>query len=142
MGIMCMAVNDHGFFVPHGPTLNLVCRPMGGPAGITATIMMAIYYLPLTIYALVAGIFSVILPYKYCRRREKFVPSVRRFLVFSCVWIILIDLMVAVGFVELIRYDLGDYINHYVVFGLTFLTGLMTVVFIYWTRKVNKYPRL
>lgn len=125
-----------------GLNLNLICRPMGGPAGISASITIFIYCFPLTIYFLVAGFYSLLLPYKYYRRREKFILSARRFLVFSCVWIILMDVMIAVGFVEMVRWDLGDYMNKFIVFPLTALAALMTVVFFYWTRKVNKFLHL
>jgi hypothetical protein len=52
------------------------------------------------------------------------------------------DVMIAVGFVEMVRWDLGDYMNKFIVFPLTALAALMTVVFFYWTRKVNKFLHL
>ena len=126
------------FCVPTGLTINLLRHSIGGPRGIVASFAMNMYYQLLTEYLLVAGIYSVILFYRYYRRREKFITSARRFLMYSCVWIVIMDVMVALGFVEFVRWNLDAYMNIPVVVVLTCLAGLMTVFFIYWTRQVYK----
>lgn len=124
------------FCVPTGLTINLLNHPIGGPRGIVFSITLTMYYLLLTVYLLVAAIYSVILLYKYYRRRDKFITSARRFLMFSCVWIIVVDVMIASGFVDLVKWNMGAIMNLPVVFALTTIAALMTGVFIYWTRKV------
>lgn len=124
------------FCVPTGLTINLLSRRIAGPGGIAASITLTMYYQLLTVYLLVAAIYSVILLQKYYRRRDKFLTSARRFLMFSSVWIVLMDVMIAIGFVDFVRWNLDAYMNIPVVVALTCLAGLMTVFFIYWTRQV------
>lgn len=128
------------FCVPTGFNINLLSRSIGGPGGIAASIAITMYYLLLTVYLLVAGIYSVILLYRYYRRREKFIISARRFLTFSCVWIVIMDVMIVLGFVEFVRWHLDSYMNLPVVFSLAAFAVLMTGVFFYWIKQT--YNRL
>lgn len=128
------------FCVPTEFNINLLSRSIGGPGGIAASIAITMYYLLLTVYLLVAGIYSVILLYRYYRRRENFIISARRFLTFSCVWIVIMDVMIVLGFVEFVRWHLDSYMNLPVVFSLAAFAVLMTGVFFYWIKQT--YNRL
>ena len=127
------------FCVPTGFNINLLSGPIGGPGGIAASITMTMYYLLLTVYLLVAGIYSVILLYRYYRRRETFITSARRFLMFSCVWIVIMDVMIVLGFVDFFRWDLNSIMNLPVVFSLVAFAVLMTGVFFYWIIRIYKH---
>lgn len=130
------------FFVPTGLNINVLSHSIGGPAGISAAIALSVFYLLLTIYLFVAGIYSVILPYRYYRRREIFVSTTRKFLTFSNMWVIIVDVLILLGFVEYARWNLENYMNLPVIFSLTGFTILMTCVFFYWTDRLYKYENL
>ena len=69
--------------VPTGINLNLLNRPIGGPPGIAIQAGMIPCMILVLAYIGVACVYTIILPYKYCKLSVSFLGSARRFLIFS-----------------------------------------------------------
>lgn len=127
---------------PIGMKINMLTDPMGGPPGIAFQLAM----IPLAVlffsYICVAGIYTIVLPCKFFKRSDKFISSVRRFLVYSVMVLSMLDLIVVSGLIEFIRWERFFLLNIPVVLGLTVFAFIMTTVFIYWTFRIYKHQNL
>ena len=124
--------------VPVGVNLNLLTHPVGGPPAIAMQAGLIPCVILLFAYFCVAGIYTIILPYKYYKKSDSFLSSVRRFSIFSILLLLIMDLVVVAGLIEVIRWNYIDILNLPVVVGLTLLSFIMTGVFLYWTIKIYK----
>lgn len=121
---------------PIGMKINMLTNPMGGPPGIAfqlAMIPLAVLFLS---YNCVAGIYTIVLPCKLFKRSDKFINSVRRFLVYGVMVLSMLDLIILSGLIEFIRWERFFLLNIPVVLGLTVFAFIMTTVFIYWTVRI------
>lgn len=141
-GIIIELILAFLIFVPTGINFDLLSRPVGGPPGIAIQAgMIPCVILALT-YVAVACVYTVILPYKYCKRSVSFLSSARRFLIFSTVLFLILDFIALAGWIEFIRWDYFHILNLPVVLSLTGFVFTMTVVFLYWTIRIYRYQKL
>lgn len=128
--------------VPIGINLNLFTRPIGGPPGIAIQAGLIPCVILMIAYFCMAGIYTIILPYKYFKKSNSFLSSVRRFSIFSVLLLLLLNLILIGGWIEFIRWNYVDLLNLPVVVGLTGLSFIMTFAFLYWTIKIYKEQQI
>lgn len=118
--------------------LNLLTQPIGGPRGIAFQAGMLPCVIILFAYSCVAFLYSIILPCKYFNGSGSFLDATRRFLIFSVLSLLMLDLLVILGWIEFILWDYIYLLNIPVVAGLTAFVLIMTSVFLYWAVKIYK----
>ncbi len=128
--------------VPTGINLNLLNRPIGGPPGIAIQAGMIPCMILALAYIAVACVYTIILPYKYCKLSISFLGSVRRFLIFSILTFSMLGFIAIVGWVEFIRWDYVYILNLPVVLSLTGFVFMMTGLFLYWTIRVYRQQQI
>lgn len=128
--------------VPTGINLNLLNRPIGGPPGIAIQAGMIPCMILALAYIAVACVYTVILPYKYCKSSSTFLDSARRFLIFSTLLLLVLDFIAFIGWTEFIRWNYVDILNLTVVLSLTGFVFMMTSLFLYWTIRVYRQQQI
>ena len=128
--------------VPTGINLNLLNRPIGGPPGIAIQAGMIPCMILVLAYIGVACVYTVILPYKYCKSSSTFLNSAWRFLIFSTLLLLVLDFIAFIGWTEFIRWNYVDILNLPVVLCLTLFVLTMTCIFLYWTIRVYRHQQL
>lgn len=118
--------------------LNLLTRPIGGPRGIAFQAGMLPCVILMLAYFCVAFLYSIILPCKFLNGSCSFLDSTRRFLTFSILTFLILDILVVLGWIEFILWDYMYLLNIPVVAGLTALVFIMTSVFLYWAVLIYK----
>ena len=118
--------------------LNLLTRPIGGPRGIAFQAGMLPCAILMFAYLCVAFLYSIILPCKFLNGSCSFLDSTRRFLTFSIITFLILDILVFLGWLEFILWDYMYLLNVPVVAGLTALVFIMTSVFLYWAVLIYK----
>lgn len=122
--------------------INLLSRPIGGPAGMVAGLVMLKFELMFLAYLLIAAIYSIILPYKYYKKTCEFVNSTRKFLKFSVIYLTILDALIIYQWYDCVRWNLIDSLNTPVLIPLTVFSLIVTGVFIFWMIKVNQYQNV
>jgi hypothetical protein len=82
------------FVIALGLSLNLLSHPIGGPAGFVAGFVMLKFELMFSAYLLIAGIYAILLPYKYFKKTETFIECARKYLKFSAIYLTIFDTMI------------------------------------------------
>ena len=122
-----------------GLNLNLLSNPIGGPAGMVAGLVMLKFELMLLVYLFVAGIYCILLPYKYYKKTDTFIESTRKFLKFSVIYLVIFDVLIIYQWYDCVRWTLIDSLNTQALIPLTIFTLAVTGYFIFWMRKVNQH---
>ena len=118
---------------------DILTRTMGGPAGMVLGFAMFSLAMMFIGYMLASIAYAVLLPVKYFRRSDTFVGSVRRFVLFSDVFLVLMDIMLLNAYIESVRWNFFSSLNMALVVPMTVLIIIMTAFFICWTRIVYRY---
>ena len=126
-------------FVQPWISTDILTRPMGGPAGMVLGFAMFSLAMMFLGYMLASIVYAVLLPVKYFRRSDTFVGSVRRFVLFSDVFLVLIDIMLLNAYIESVRWNFFSSLNLALVVPMTVLIMIMTAFFICWTRIVYRH---
>lgn len=129
-------------FVQPWISTDLFTRRVGGPAGMAIGFALMPFFIIFMTYMFVAVAFAVLLPVKYLRHSEGFIGSARRFLLFSDVVLVGMDMMLVSAYIGAVRWNYFSVLNLPMVVPLTFLAVMMTVFFIYWTRTVYRYGEI
>lgn len=127
------------FVIALGLSLNLLSHPIGGPAGFVAGFVMLKFELMFLAYLLIAGIYAILLPYKYFKKTETFIECARKFLKFSAIYLTIFDTMILYQWYDCARWNLIHSLNTPVLIPLTIFTLIVTGYFIFWMRKVNQH---
>ena len=122
-----------------GLNLNLLCNPIGGPAGMVAGLVMLKFELMLLVYLFVAGIYCILLPYKYYKKTDTFIESTRKFLKFSVIYLVIFDALIIYQWYDCMRWNLIGSLNTAALIPLTIFILFVTGYFIFWLRKVNQH---
>lgn len=128
--------------IPSDLNLNFLTRPVGGPPGIAIQMGMMPCVILLLAYVVIACIYTIILPYKYHRQSDTFLNSVRRFVIFSLMVLLVLDFIATIGWIEFIRWDYLDILNIPVVLSITGLAFIMTIVFLYWFIRIYRCQKI
>lgn len=126
-------------FVQPWISTDILTRPMGGPAGMVLGFAMFLLAMMFMGYMLASIVYAVLLPVKYFRRSDTFVGSVRRFVLFSDVFLVLMDIMLLNAYIESVRWNFFSSLNLALVVPMTVLILIMTAFFICWTRIVYRH---
>ena len=124
--------------VPTGLNLGLLSRPIGGPPAIAMQAGMIPCAILMLAFLGVSWIYTVVFLYKYYKESSTFLNSIRRFLVFGLLVLLMLDLLALSGWIEFIRWEYVHIMNLPVVITLTTLVYIMTGVFLYWTIKTYR----
>ena len=124
--------------VPTGLNLSLLSRPIGGPPAIAMQAGMIPCAILMLAFLGVSWIYTVVFLYKYYKESSTFLNSIRRFLVFGLLVLLMLDLLALSGWIEFIRWEYVHIMNLPVVITLTTLVYIMTGVFLYWTIKTYR----
>lgn len=122
-----------------GLNISLLSNPIGGPAGMVAGLVMLKFELMFLVYLFIAGINCILLPYKYYKKRDAFITSTRKFLKFSVIYLFIFDALVIYQWYECVRWNLIPSLNTAALLPLTIFVFFVTVYFIFWLTKVNRY---
>ena len=122
-----------------GLNLSLLSNPIGGPGGLVAGLAMLKFELMFLAYLLIAGIYSILLPYKYYKKKDAFLVCVRRFLKFSVTYLTIFDAMILHQWYACYMWNLIRSINTLILIPLTVFIFIVTGYFIFWMRKVNQH---
>ena len=125
-----------------GLNLNLLCNPIGGPAGMVAGVVMLKFELIFLVYLLIAGINSILLPYKYYKKSDTFIDSTRKFLKFSVIYLVIFDALIIYQWYDCARWNLIRSLNTPALIPLTVFILVVTGYFIFWMTKVNQYQNV
>ena len=125
-----------------GLNLNLLSNPIGGPAGMVAGLVMLKFELMLLVYLFVAGIYCILLPYKYYRKADAFITSTRQFLKFSVIYLLVFDALIIYQWYDCMRWNLIRSLNTAALIPLTIFILVITGYFIFWMTKVNQYQNV
>lgn len=125
-----------------GLNISLLSNPIGGPAGFVAGLAMLKFELMFLAYLLIAGIYAILLPYKYFKKTETFIECARKFLKFSVIYLTIFDAMILYQWYDCVRWTLIDSLNTPVLIPLTIFTLAVTGYFIFWMTKVNQHQSI
>jgi hypothetical protein len=126
-------------FVQPWVSTDILTHPIGGPAGMVIGFAMFPLVMMFVAYMLASVAYSVLLPVKYFRRSDSLVASARRFMLFSDVFLGIMDLMILSAYIEAYRWNFFGSLNLPLVVPISILIGVMTVFFISWTIAVYRY---
>ena len=138
-GIAVMILVILMLFVQPWISTDILTRPMGGPAGMVLGFAMFSLAMMFMGYMLASIAYAVLLPVKYFRRSDTFVGAVRRFVLFSDVFLVLMDIMLLNAYIESVRWNFFSSLNLALVVPMTVLILIMTAFFICWTRIVYRH---
>lgn len=122
-----------------GLNINLLSNPIGGPAGMVAGLVMLKFELLFLLYLFIAGIYCILLPYKYYRKADAFITSTRQFLKFSVIYLLVFDALIIYQWYDCARWNLIRSLNTPALIPLTIFVFFVTGYFIFWLTKVNRY---
>lgn len=141
--VICVGVLLTFFlFVQPWISTDVLTRPISGPAGMIVGFALMHFSMMFMVYMMVALVYAVLLPVKYFRRSDRLVKSARRFVLFSDVLLVVMDLMLLYAYIETARCNYLDILNLPLVLPLTALSIIMTPFFICWTRAVYRHEGL
>ena len=126
-------------FVQPWISTDILTHPMGGPAGMVLGFAMFSLAMMFLGYMLASIVYAVLLPVKYFKRSDSFLRSVRRFVLFSDVFLVLMDIMLLNAYIESVRWNFFSSLNLALVVPMTVLIMIMTAFFICWTRIVYRH---
>lgn len=118
---------------------DLLRHPVGGPKGMAIGFALLPFGILFVTYALTSIFYAVLLLVKYLRHSDSFVKSARRFVLFSDTFLIVMDVMLVLAFIEVWRWNFFSSLNLPIVVFLTALAFIMTVFFICWTKRIYQY---
>ena len=124
--------------LPTGLNLSLLSRPIGGPPAIAMQAGMIPCVILMLAFLSVSWIYTVVFLYKYYKESSTFLNSIRRFLIFGLLVLLILDLLALSGWIEFIRWEYVHIMNLPVVITLTSLVYIMTGVFLYWTIRTYR----
>ena len=125
-----------------GLNLNLLSNPIGGPAGMVAGIVMLKFELMFLLYLFIAGIYCILLPYKYYKKTDTFMMTTRKFMKFSVIYLVIFDALILYQWYDCARWNLIRSLNTPVLIPLTIFVFFVTGYFIFWLTKVNRYQEV
>ena len=125
-----------------GLNLSLLSNPIGGPAGMVAGLVMLKFELMFLLYLFIAGIYSILLPYKYYKKTDTFAESTRKFLKFSVIYLVIFDALIIYQWYDCMRWNLIRSLNTVALIPLTIFILVITGYFIFWMTKVNQYQNV
>ena len=117
----------------------LLRHPVGGPKGMAIGFALLPFGILFVTYALTSIFYAVLLLVKYLRHSDSFVKSARRFVLFSDTFLVVMDVMLVLAFIEVWRWNFFSSLNLPIVVFLTALAFIMTVFFICWTKRIYQY---
>ena len=126
-------------FVQPWISTDLLTRRIGGPAGMTIGFAMVPFAFLFMAYMMVAVVYAVLLTVKYFRNSAGLIGSARRFMLFSDVFLAVMDLMILSAFIETARWNYISALNLPLIVPLTVIAVIMTVFFISWTGRVYQH---
>ena len=126
-------------FVQPWISTDLLTRRIGGPAGMTIGFAMVPFAFLFMAYMMVAVVYAVLLTVKYFRNSAGLIGSARRFMLFSDVFLVVMDLMILSAFIETARWNYISALNLPLIVPLTVIAVSMTVFFISWTGRVYQH---
>lgn len=126
-------------FVQPWISTELLSRRIGGPAGMTIGFAIVPFSVMFMVYMLVSAVYAVLLTVKHLRSSDGLIGSSRRFMLFSDVFLVVMDLMILSAFIQTARWNYIDALNLPLVGILTAITVIMTAFFICWTRCIYKH---
>ena len=126
-------------FVQPWISTDLLTRRIGGPAGMTIGFAMVPFAFLFMAYMMVAVVYAVLLTVKYFRNSAGLIGSARRFMLFSDVFLVVMDLMILSAFIETARWNYISALNLSLIVPLTVIAVIMTVFFISWTGRVYQH---
>ena len=126
-------------FVQPWISTDLLTRRIGGPAGMTIGFAMVPFAFLFMAYMMVAVVYAVLLTVKYFRNSAGLIGSARRFMLFSDVFLVVMDLMILSAFIETARWNYISALNLPLIVPLALIAVSMTVFFISWTGRVYQH---
>ena len=126
-------------FVQPWISTDLLTRRIGGPAGMTIGFAMVPFAFLFMAYMMVAVVYAVLLTVKYFRNSAGLIGSARRFMLFSEVFLVVMDLMILSAFIETARWNYISALNLPLIVPLALIAVSMTVFFISWTGRVYQH---
>ena len=126
-------------FVQPWISTDLLTRRIGGPAGMTIGFAMVPFAFLFMAYMMVAVVYAVLLTVKYFRNSAGLIGSARRFMLFSDVFLVVMDLMILSAFIETARCNYISALNLPLIVPLALIAVSMTVFFISWTGRVYQH---
>ena len=126
-------------FVQPWISTDLLTRRIGGPAGMTIGFAMVPFAFLFMAYMMVAVVYAVLLTVKYFRNSAGLIGSARRFMLFSDVFLVVMDLMILSAFIETARWNYISALNLPLIVPLALIAVSMTVFFVYWTGRVYQH---
>ena len=126
-------------FVQPWISTNILTRPWGGPAGMALGFAMFPLAMMFVTYMMVSIVYAFILLIKYFRRSDGYIKSACRFMLFSNVFLLVMDLSLLIAFIEAARWNFFSSLNLPLVITLTALAIIMTVFFLYWIIAIYRH---
>lgn len=126
-------------FVQPWISTDIMTHSVGGPAGMALGFAMFPLVMMFVAYMFASAGYTVLLPLKYFRRSDSFIRSVRRFVLFSDVFLVLMDILLLNAYIESARWNFFSSLNLALVVPMTVLILIMTAFFICWTRIVYRH---
>ena len=130
------------FGVAIDSNIKFLTRPISGPPAIALQFAMLLCIYLCLPYFFVACTYSVILPYKYYKKSIGFIHSTRRFITYSIIEFLILDLLLCGGLVECYRWNYLYILNLPLVLGFSSFVLLMTIVFLYWCVRIYRCQKL
>ena len=118
---------------------SILTRPVGGPPGMIIGMAMLPFALISAAYMVVTMAYTVFLPYKYFKHIGGFISSVRRFVLLSDAFFVLMDFMLVYAYIEVIRWNYFTTLNLSFVLPMTALIVFLRVFFFYWTKAIYRH---
>ena len=126
-------------FVQPWMSTDLLTRRIGGPAGMTIGFSVMPFSFLFMDYMMVAVVYAVLLMVKFLSRSAGLIGSARRFMLFSDVFLVIMDLMILSAFIETARWNYISALNLPLIVPLTVIAVIMTAFFISWTGCVYQH---
>ena len=126
-------------FVQPWISTELLSRRIGGPAGMTIGFAIVPFSVMFMVYMLVSAVYAVLLTVKYLRSSDGLIGSSRRFMLFSDVFLVVMDLMILSAFIQTARWNYISALNLPLIVPLALIAVSMTVFSISWTRCIYKH---
>ena len=126
-------------FVQPWISTDLLTRRIGGPAGMAIGFAMVPFAFLFMAYMMVAVVYAVLLTVKFLSRSAGLIGPARRFMLFSDVFLVVMDLMILSAFIETARWNYISALNLPLIVPLTVIAVIMTVFFISWTGRVYQH---
>ena len=121
---------------------SLFVRDIGGPAGMVIGIGLLPLAMMFLIYIVLSMMYSVLLPLKYFWGKGGFIKAIRRFVLLSDVFFIVMDILLLFAYLEVARWNYISMLNLPFVLSLTAMNVIMSFFFVFWTIRIYRHENL